>query len=324
MLVKASRVKGCAVPIWLDPPPGTGVMCVVIASARFVRHPVGYGGAVAHLLAVDLDDPADRTDRKTEPHQPLRRTWIIGWHEARQLVLAYISMTAVFALVGWVAFGHHRRWWLVNVDERISRWFADQRTDPLNTATLIGSWLSETVTKIAVTAIVVLILLRWLHRWYEALVVAVALILEAMVFITSTFIVGRERPPVPHLDGSPVGSSFPSGHVAAAVCYAAIAIVAGRNCARRWVVVTLWTIAVATPIIVGLSRMYRGMHFMSDVVAGMILGVVSVVVTLLILTPAERERRAGALPPAQRSTDTDLDSAPANPVSASPVPGGIS
>ena len=73
-------------------------------------------------------------------------------------------MTAVFALVGWVAFGHHRRWWLVNVDERIARWFADQRTDPLNTATLIGSWLSETVTKIAVTAIVVLILLRWLHR----------------------------------------------------------------------------------------------------------------------------------------------------------------
>ena len=129
MLAKASRVTGCAVPIWLDPPPGTGVMCVVVASARFVRHPVGYGGAVAHLLAVDLDDPADRTDRKTEPHQPLRRTWIIGWHEAGQLVLAYISMTAVFALVGWVAFGHHRRWWLVNVDERMARWFAERSVD---------------------------------------------------------------------------------------------------------------------------------------------------------------------------------------------------
>ena len=284
---------------------------------------------MAHLLAVGLDDPADRTDRKSEPHQPLRRTWIIGWHEARQLAVAYIAMTAVFALVGWVAFGNDRHWWLVDVDERISRWFAAQRTDPLNTATLIGSWLSETVTKIAVTAIVVLILLRWLRRWYEALVVAVALILEAMVFITATFIVDRSRPPVPHLDGSPVGSSFPSGHVAAAVCYAAIAIVIGSNCARRWVVVTLWTLAVAVPIIVGLSRMYRGMHFMSDVVAGMILGAVSIAVTLLILTPAERERRAGALPPAQRSADADVDSAPANPVSATPVPanpayGGIS
>ena len=91
--------------------------------------------------------------------------------------------------------------------------------------------------------------------------------------------VGRDRPSVPHLDGSPVGSSFPSGHVAAAACYVAIAIVAGRNCAKRWIVVTLWTIALATPIIVGLSRMYRGMHFMSDVVAGMILGIVSDVMT---------------------------------------------
>jgi undecaprenyl-diphosphatase len=279
---------------------------------------------VAHLLAVDLDAPADRTDATTQPHQPLRRTWIIGWKEARQLAFAYIAMTAVFALAGWVAFGDDRRWWLVDVDGRIARWLAAQRTDPLDTATLIGSWMSETVTKIAVTAVVVLILLRWLRRWYEALVVAVALILEAMVFISTTWIVGRSRPPVPHLDGSPVGSSFPSGHVAAAVCYVAIAIVAGRNCARRWVVVTLWTIAMATPIIVGLSRMYRGMHFMSDVVAGMILGVVSVLVTLLILTPAERERRARALPSVRRTADTDLGPVPANPLSASSRSGGIS
>ena len=143
---------------------------------------------------------------------------------------------------------------------------------------------------------------------------AVTLILEAMVFITTTFIVGRSRPPVPHLDGSPVGSSFPSGHVAAAVCYAAIAIVVGSNCARRWVVATLWTLAIVVPIIVGLSRMYRGMHFMSDVVAGMILGAVSVVVTLLILTPAEEKRRARAVPAAAHTADTDLYS----------VPGGMS
>ena len=171
---------------------------------------------MTHLVAIDPGGFAERTHDTTEPGTPLRRTWILGWHEAGQLLLAYVLMTGVFALVGWVAFGNDRRWWLVDVDERIARWFASERTDPLNTATLIGSWLSETVTKIAVTAIVVLILLRWLHRWYEALVVAVTLILEAMVFITTTFIVGRDRPPVPHLDGSPVGSSFPSGHVAAA------------------------------------------------------------------------------------------------------------
>ena len=63
---------------------------------------------MAHLLAVDLDDPADRSVTTTEPHH-LRRTWIIGWHEARQLLFAYIVMTGAFALVGWVAFGDDRR-----------------------------------------------------------------------------------------------------------------------------------------------------------------------------------------------------------------------
>jgi membrane-associated phospholipid phosphatase len=60
--------------------------------------------------------------------------------------------------------------------------------------------------------------------------------------------------------------------------------------------------------------MYRGMHFMSDVVAGMILGAVSVAVTLLILTPPERERRAHTTPPAQSAAHTTRE----------PVPGGIS
>jgi len=263
------------------------------------------------MLALDPGDVAGRTDHSIDGRTPLRKTWIIGWHEARQLLVAYIAMTGVLSLIGWAAFGDHRHWWLVEKDESVSRWFVDRRTDPLNTATLIGSWLAETVTKIAVTAIVVLILLRWLRRWYEALVVAVTLILEAMVFITTTFIVVRHRPPVPHLDGSPVGSSFPSGHVAAAVCYAAIAVVVGRNCARRWIVVSLWTMAIAVPIIVGLSRMYRGMHFMSDVVGGMILGAVSVIVTLLILTPPERARRAQLHPSVEPVQVTGVGSVPA-------------
>jgi membrane-associated phospholipid phosphatase len=261
---------------------------------------------VTHPLAAGRHDWADSNhDTVHRPHraQPesLRDTWILGWREAGLLAISYVAMTAVFATVGWLAFGDHRHWWLVDLDERLARWFADRRTDPLNTATLIGTWLSETITKIIVTAIVVVVLLRWLRRWYEALVVAVSLILEAMVFITTTWIVGRSRPPVPHLDSSPVGSSFPSGHVAAAVCYAAIAVVVGRNLSRRWIAVALWTMAVLVPIIVALSRMYRGMHFLSDVVAGALLGAVSVAVTLLILTPAEREReRRHALAPPER------------------------
>ena len=227
-------------------------------------------------MAVDRDDADGRTGT-TEHHSPLRRTWIIGWHEAGQLVLAYLAMTAVFALVGWVAFADNRRWWLVDLDERISRWFVDQRTDPLNTATLIGSWLSETVTKIAVTAIVVLILLRWLRRWYEALVVAVTLILEAMVFITTTFIVGRSRP-------AGAAPRWLAGRVELPIRSRGgrRLLRRDRDRGRQQLRTTVGRRRVVDPRHRcadhrrPASRMYRGMHFMSDVVAGMILGAVSV------------------------------------------------
>src|SRR5690242_19946869 len=90
--------------------------------ARFGCRPVGYRAAVTHSLALDPGDFADRTDNTTEPHTPLRRTWILGWHQAGQLLLAYVLLTAVFAFVGWVAFGNQRHWWLTDLDLRISRW----------------------------------------------------------------------------------------------------------------------------------------------------------------------------------------------------------
>ena len=100
MRVTVSRAKGCAVPTFAHAAPGTGVtgrraqsgQDAVSSGVTLTRRTAvsfvtrsGTEPTVAHLLAVDLDDPADRTDATTEPHQPLRRTWIIGWHEARQL-----------------------------------------------------------------------------------------------------------------------------------------------------------------------------------------------------------------------------------------------
>ena len=57
--------------------------------------------------------------------------------------------------------------------------------------------LSETAIKIVVTAIVGLVLLCVFKRWLETLVIAVSLILEAMVFLTISVIVGGRVPTSP-------------------------------------------------------------------------------------------------------------------------------
>ena len=161
---------------------------------------------------------------------------------------------------------------IVRTDERIANWFVEQRTPALDDWSLFGSLLAETIVKIVVTAIICVVLLWLVKRWLEALVVAVPLILEAMVFITVTWLVDRPRPDVEQVDASPVDSGFPSGHAAAAACYAAIAIVIFWHTRKRWIRALAVVFAAAVPIIVGVARMYRGMHHLTDVVAGVLLG----------------------------------------------------
>jgi undecaprenyl-diphosphatase len=79
---------------------------------------------------------------------------------------------------------------------------------------------------------------------------------------------------VRHLDQAPPTSSFPSGHVAAAICmYGALAVLANERARSALVRGLFVALAVLVPLAVGLSRMYRGMHFLSDVLGGVILGV---------------------------------------------------
>ena len=120
--------------------------------------------------------------------------------------------------------------------------------------------------------------------------VVVPLILEALCFITITTIVGRPRPEVEKLDTSPVGSSFPSGHTGAAVAYSAIVIVIFWHTRRRWIRALAVAIAALLPLCVALARLYRGMHFLTDVIFGALLGGTSVVASYIVVRrAAERQ-----------------------------------
>ena len=150
--------------------------------------------------------------------------------------------------------------------------------------------LADTFVKIIVTAVIAGIMLAVWRSWREPLMVAIPLILEASVFITVTWIVGRPRPDVPRLEESPVDSSFPSGHTAAAAAYSAIAVVVFWRFRNVWVRTAVVVLVVAIPIIVGGARVYAGMHYLTDVVAGVLLGLASVFVVWLVL----RHRQAPA------------------------------
>jgi membrane-associated phospholipid phosphatase len=84
-------------------------------------------------------------------------------------------------------------------------------------------------------------------------------------------IVGRARPTIDQLAGFS-GSSFPSGHAtASAACLAGFALVMGRRRSAR-VKSLLSSIAVGLAVAVALTRVWLGVHWLTDVLAGLSLG----------------------------------------------------
>lgn len=235
----------------------------------------------------------------------LRDTWLIRRHEALVLGIVYALFTGIWFSVGWLLTHPLKDSSIVHTDQSISEWFVRQRTPRLNSLSFVGSMLSDTVVKIVVTAIVAVVMLIVWKRWLEPLMVVVALILEALCFITITTLVGRPRPDVPHLDTSPVGSSYPSGHTGAAVAYSAIVVVIFWHTRRRWIRALAVAVAVIVPVCVALSRLYRGMHFFTDVIFGALLGGASVIATAMVLLRAA-DRQHQHIDAAEREPAIDL------------------
>jgi len=123
-----------------------------------------------------------------------------------------------------------------------------------------------------------------LGRWRESMFLLAAIVGEVLIFVAITLVIHRPRPPVHRLDVVPPTSSFPSGHTAASiVLYAGLAIIALRTSTRRWLRVLAVCAAVLIPIGVAFSRLYRGMHYPTDVLAGALLAFLWLTVTVSVV-----------------------------------------
>lgn len=207
---------------------------------------------------------------------PSVRSWPLERRDGWVLGTWFVGLVAVWWAVGSLVTGPLDGSALVRADERIARWFADGRTPTNDDLAMAGMMLADTFVKIGVTAVAAAVVLALWRSWRDVLMIVLPLVLEASSFIIATWLVGRPRPDVPRLEDSPVDSSWPSGHVAAAVVYSAIAIVVWWRVDNGAARVASVVVVLIVVVVVGWARIYGGMHYLSDVIAGAILGAVSV------------------------------------------------
>lgn len=125
---------------------------------------------------------------------------------------------------------------------------------------------------IAIGALLVLGIRR--RSWTPPILIVAAGAGSLLMTVASKLVVGRDRPPL--ADAVPpyeVSASFPSGHTLNAV--AILGIVAYLLILRRhshWPRAAIVVAAVIATLLVAASRVYLGHHWVTDVVAGWLLG----------------------------------------------------
>jgi len=184
---------------------------------------------------------------------------------------------AVFVVGALVTFGLlrlaiERDGVVVQTDHRVLRWAVEHRsawmTSIMRTVTVLGD-----VRVVVLVGAVAVVLLVAAHRRALAVALVVSSAGASLLVNTTKRLVERPRPPEVFRLVYARGWSFPSGHAGqAAAMYLAIAVIAWivlRETRIRWVVAVTFGILAA---LIGLSRVYLAVHWLSDVVAGWSLG----------------------------------------------------
>jgi undecaprenyl-diphosphatase len=192
-------------------------------------------------------------------------------------LVLHLTVGFVILLLGGWWFGHLVRALIadapmVAMDQRLSLWFSHHSVPIFTHAawvvTSMGSGLCVATLSLGVAALLV-----WQKRWYRLITLVLTVGGGSALNVGIKHLFQRERPVFEHPLVVLHSYSFPSGHtMAATLFYGLIAVFIMQSVRRwRWRVLT-FVAALFVILLVALSRMYLGAHYLSDVLGAMALG----------------------------------------------------
>ncbi|HET9283109.1 MAG TPA: phosphatase PAP2 family protein [Candidatus Angelobacter sp.] len=226
----------------------------------------------------EAQEPIVRTETRLEP---------IAFFE----VAIVISLAvAVFCLFVFVWLGREMRAGdTLRFDQAIRNWVHQFASPGLTVLMKVFSMMGAQI--LAVALVVAFVIFAWL-RWkraalWLAIAMAGALILEASL----KYAYHRIRPQA-YFIPEPDSYSFPSGHALTSFCFYGVlaGLVTDRIKSLLWRII-VWAAATLLVIAIGLSRIYLGVHYPSDVLAGYLAATVWVG-TIIVLDHVRKVRRS--------------------------------
>jgi undecaprenyl-diphosphatase len=216
-----------------------------------------------HAVAARRASPDEHAKPDTDAERPSRRD---GRGTIVRLVLGFAAM----ALVAW---GAGEAWLsLIGSGElEAVREVASHRTDGLTAAAKIVTWAGSAFLLVPLALLFCIVLVRR-GRPREALLVVICLGGAVLLSDVLKLAVERPRPPIEHLQAV-ASSSFPSEHATQGSAFWLSAVLAlAATTASRSLVRLAAAAAIALVLAVAASRVYLGVHYPADVVAGILLG----------------------------------------------------
>ncbi|GAA1757120.1 phosphatase PAP2 family protein [Luedemannella helvata] len=257
-----------------------GVAWLGLTVFAFELYRSRHGQPVSEPLAEGLEPEAAADVSPTGDAPPGRGDGIL-----RLAALVLVGLVLTFGLV--VGWGELIKLGGDNLlgDRTIPQWFADHRTPGWDDVSFFWSQAGNTHAIMAVGLISGALALGLIRRWRPVLFLVTVMFGELALFLGASAILGRDRPAVTQLDGKLPTSAYPSGHIAATLClYAALALLIIPRFRAWWRWLALVP-AVLMPVLVMLSRFYRGMHHPTDAVGSLLLAAAWVGVCYLVIRP---------------------------------------
>ncbi|MDQ3777251.1 MAG: phosphatase PAP2 family protein [Actinomycetota bacterium] len=198
-----------------------------------------------------------------------------------ELIAGLVVLTASAWVFGWMA--EELVEGDTHLDTRLATWLHERATpgwtEFFETVTTLGN-----VPVLINVALVAALVLAWRRELDELRLLLLAVIGAEVLTVGLKLGFQRERPFFADPLATESSYSFPSGHASVSLAlYGTLALILVRHARALAVRISILAAAAILTGLIGFSRLYLGVHFLSDVIAGFSLAIAWITLCMLLL-----------------------------------------